>query len=147
MCGRCLIDEKRSQHRVDAHEIRILSEYAQETRYELERLYQNKFKSIHREVNDSVRFLAEILNRDQRLLAVFDLLEKQRDKLDQLEKLFLTLINYSHDIHVVLFQNQVRQTLLEVFYERPPRPRQGFSLNGIRFEPISGNLSMPKYRI
>ena len=137
LCSGCLIDESKSHHRQENHSIKFLSEFAQENRYQLERLHSTKLKSIHRELNDAIEFLSQILHRDSRLILVLDQLQKQEEKVNQLEKLIVTLIHHAHDLHVVLFERHARETLIEILYERPPRPRQGFLLNGLRFEPIS----------
>jgi hypothetical protein len=56
---------------------------------------------------------------------------------NELDKLIQTLVNHAHDVHVVLYEKQAKVQLNEILNERPPRPRQGFLLNGLRFEPIS----------
>ena len=64
-------------------------------------------------------------------------MQKQEDKVNELDKLMQTLINHAHDLHVVLYEKQARDQLTDILHERPPRPRQGFSLSGLRFEYIS----------
>jgi len=126
-----------SHHRQQYHTIKLLSQISQDNRYQLERLYTNKLKSIHRELNEAIDFISKNLDRDQRLFIIFDQLQKQEEKVNELEKLIQTLVNHAHDVHVVLYEKQARDSLTEILHERPPRPRQGFSLNGLRFEPIS----------
>lgn len=137
LCAECLIDETTAHHRQQHHNIKLLRQVAQENRYQLERLYVNKFKSIHRELNEAIEFISKILDRDQRLFLVFDQLQKQEEKVNELDKLIQTLVNHAHDVHVVLFEKQARDQLNELLHERPPRPRQGYLLNGLRFEPVS----------
>ena len=134
LCAECLIDETMSNHRQEFHPIKLLSQVAQDHRYQLERLYINRLKSIHRELNEAIDFISKILDRDQRLFVVFDQLQKQEEKVNELEKLIQTLINHAHDVHVVLFERQAREQLNEILHERPARPRQGFLLHGLRFE-------------
>lgn len=134
LCAECLIDDRMSHHRQQHHPIKLLSEIAQDNRYQLERLYTQKLKSIHREINEAIEFLSQILDRDQRLFLVFEQLQKQEEKIHELEKLIETLVNHAHDVHVVLYEKQARETLTDILHERPPRPRQGFLLNGLRFE-------------
>ncbi len=137
LCSECLIDENMSHHRQHYHTIKLLSQISQDNRYQLERLYTNKLKSIHRELNEAIDFISKNLDRDQRLFIIFDQLQKQEEKVNELEKLIQTLVNHAHDVHVVLYEKQARDSLTEILHERPPRPRQGFLLNGLRFEPIS----------
>jgi hypothetical protein len=137
LCAECLIDETLSHHRQQSHTIKLLSQIAQDYRYQLERLYTNKLKSIHRELTEAINYISKILDRDQRLFVIFDQLQKQEEKVNELDKLIQTLINHAHDIYVVLYEKQARDSLTEILHERPPRPRQGFLLNGLRFEPIS----------
>lgn len=137
LCAECLIDENTSHHRQQSHPIKLLSQIAQDNRYQLERLYIHKLKSVHKELNDTIEFISHILDRDHRLFIIFDQLQKQEDKVNELEKLVQTLINHAHDVHVVFYEKQAREQLTDILHERPPRPRQGFLLNGLRFEPIS----------
>ncbi|CAF5086520.1 unnamed protein product, partial [Rotaria socialis] len=58
-------------------------------------------------------------------------------KVNELDKLIQTLVNHAHDVHVVSYEKQAKDQLTDILHERPPRPRQGFLLNGLRFEPIS----------
>ncbi|CAF5159747.1 unnamed protein product, partial [Rotaria sp. Silwood1] len=94
-------------------------------------------KSIHKELHETIDFVSKILDRDRRLFIIFDQLQKQEDKVNELAKLIQTLVNHAHDVHVVSYEKQARDQLTEILYERPPRPRQGYLLNGLRFEPIS----------
>ena len=144
LCSECLIDETMSHHRQQQHTIKLLSQVAQENRYQLERLYVNKLQSIHRELNEAIEFISKILDRDQRLFLVFDQLQKQEEKVNELDKLIQTLVNHAHDIHVVLFEKEAREQLTELLHERPPRPRQGYLLNGLRFEPLSSRWNDEK---
>ena len=137
LCSECLIDEHTSHHRQQYHTIKLLSQIAQDYRYQLERLYVNKLKSLHRELNEAIDYISKILDRDPRLFLIFDQLQKQEEKVNELDKLIQTLVNHAHDVHVVLYEKQAKDQLTEILYERPPRPRQGFLLNGLRFEPIS----------
>ena len=137
LCAECLIDETMAHHRQQHHTIRLLSEVAQDSRYELERLYVNKLKAVHRELNEAIEFVSKILDRDQRLFVVFDQLQKQEEKVNELAKLIQTLINHAHDVHVLLYERQARDQLTDILHERPPRPRQGHLLNGLRFETTS----------
>ncbi|CAF0732643.1 unnamed protein product [Adineta steineri] len=139
LCSECLIDENSSHHRQQYHTIKLLSQIAQENRYQLERLYVNRLKSIHRELNEAIEYISKILDRDQRLFTIFDQLQKQEEKVNELDKLIQTLVNHAHDVHVVLYEKQARDQLNEIIHERPPRPRQGFLLNGLRFEPLSNS--------
>ena len=134
LCAECLIDEQTSHHRKQSHTIKLLSQVAQDNRYQLERLYVNKFKSLHRELIEAIEYISKILDRDPRLFLVFDQLQKQEEKANELEKLIETLVNHAHDVHVVLYEKQAKDQLTEILHERPPRPRQGFLLNGLRFE-------------
>jgi hypothetical protein len=140
LCSECLIDENTSQHRQQYHTIKLLSQIAQENRYQLERLYVNKLKSVHRELTEAIEFISKILDRDQRLFNIFDQLQKQEEKVNELDKLIQTLVNHAHDVHVVLYEKQARDQLTEILHQRPPRPRQGFLLNGLRFEPITSKF-------
>lgn len=134
LCAECLIDETMSFHRQQFHPIKLLSQVAQDHRYQLERLYLHRLKPIHRELNEAVEFISKILDRDQRLFVIFDHLQKQEEKVNDLEKLMQTLVNHAHDVHVVLFEKQARDQLNEILHERPARPRQGHLLHGLRFE-------------
>ena len=140
LCAECLIDDRMSYHRQQHHPMKLLADIAQDNRYQLERLYTHKLKSIHREINEAIEFLSHILDRDQRLFLIFEQLQKQEEKIHELEKLIETLINHAHDVHVVLYEKQARDTLTEILHERPPRPRQGFLLNGLRFESASSKF-------
>lgn len=133
-----MIDENISHQ---SHPIKLLSNIAQDSRYQLERLYVNKLKSLHEELNESISFISKILDRDPRLFIIFEQLQKQEEKVNELDKLIQTLINHAHDVHVVLYEKQAKDSLTEILYERPPRPRQGFLLNGLRFESISSKFS------
>jgi hypothetical protein len=135
-----------SHHRQQYHTIKLLSQIAQDNRYQLERLYVNKLKSLHRELNESIDFISKILDRDPRLFIIFEQLQKQEEKVNELDKLIQTLVNHAHDVHVVLYEKQARDSLTEILHERPPRPRQGFLLNGLRFEPISSKFKILKIK-
>jgi hypothetical protein len=141
LCAECLIDENMSHHRQASHTIRLLSRVAQDNRYQLERLYNSRLKSIHRELNEAIDFVSQHLDRDPRLCTIFEQLQKQEDKVNELDKLLQTLINHAHDVHVVLFDKQARDQLTDIFHERPPRPRQGYLLHGLRFESMSSKFS------
>jgi len=142
LCSECLIDEQKSHHRQQTHPIKLLSQIAQEHRYDLERLHTNKLTILHRELREAIDFISKILDRDRRLFFIFDQLQKQEEKVNELDKLIQTLIHHAHDIYVVLYEKQARITLTEILHERPPRPRQGFLLNGLRFEPPSSKISI-----
>ncbi|CAF1502421.1 unnamed protein product [Rotaria magnacalcarata] len=144
LCSECLIDETKSHHRQQSHTMKLLSQVAQDSRYQLERLYVNKLKPIHKELNETIDFISKILDRDQRLFMIFDQLQKQEDKVNELDKLIQTLVNHAHDVHVVSYEKQARDQLTDILHERPPRPRQGFLLNGLRFEPISNSKRLMK---
>ncbi|CAF4739472.1 unnamed protein product [Rotaria sp. Silwood1] len=144
LCSECLIDENMLHHRQQYHTIKLLSQIAQDNRYQLERLYVNKLKSIHKELHETIDFVSKILDRDRRLFIIFDQLQKQEDKINELAKLIQTLVNHAHDVHVVSYEKQARDQLTEILHERPPRPRQGYLLNGLRFEPISNSKRLMK---
>ena len=142
LCSECLIDENISHHRQQYHTIQLLSQVAQDNRYQLERLYVNKLKFIHRELNEAIDYISKILDRDQRLFIIFEQLQKQEEKVNELDKLIQTLVNHAHDVHVVLYEKQAKDQLTEILHERPPRPRQGFSLNGLRFESTTSKYNL-----
>ena len=137
LCAECFIDDSKTHHRQQSHTVKLLSQIAQDYRYQLERLYVNKLKSIHQELKEAIDFISKILDHDQRLFIIFDQLQKQEDKINELNKLIQTLVHHAHDVYVVLYEKQARDQLTDILHERPPRPRQGFLLNGLRFEPRS----------